>query len=466
MTLRVIPLLVFPLLVLISFNLFGQKPRLIVTTDIGQDPDDEQSMVRLLHYANEFEIEGIIANADINYEKELPVLKDFIIHEMIDAYAKIESNMQLHDPEYPTSTQLHSIVKRGCYGNGVRVPFSEYIGEGKDTEGSDWIIHVVDRKDNRPVDIAVWGGACDLAQALWKVKTTRSQQDTDEFIKKLRVYFIGKQDSSNDWIISNFSKMWLILALDRGGDNWESGYRGVFWGGDMSNTAKEWLHKNIIDLNPLAQMYPDKAFTGGENKNPNMAMKEGDSPSMLYFICNGLNTPEHPSWGGWGGRYVLERDQFYRDANDLYFDKQSGREITSPRATVFRWRGDFQNDFATRVRWATQTYEDGNHHPIVKVNGDVGKHTLVVKQKSGKSIRLDASGSTDLDGDALSYKWMVYPEAGTYEGSITVTGSDKKMATVKIPKNAKGKTVHVILCVKDNANLSLTSYKRIVIEVR
>ena len=267
MTLRVIPLLVPPLLVLFSFNLFAQKPRLIVTTDIGQDPDDEQSMVRLLHYANEFNIERIIANADNNSEKELPVLKDFIIHNMIDAYGKIESNLKLHDPDYPASTLLHSIVKRGCYGNGVRVPFNEYIGEEKDTEGSDWIIHVVDMKDDRPVGIAVWGGACDLAQAIWKVKTTRSQQDKDEFIRKLRVYFIGKQDSSNDWIISNFSKMWLILALDRVGNIWESGYRGMFWGGDMSNTAKDWLHKNIIELNPLAQMYPDKAYTGGENKN-------------------------------------------------------------------------------------------------------------------------------------------------------------------------------------------------------
>ena len=39
------------------------KPRLIVLTDVGGDADDEQSMVRLLLYANEFEIEGLIASA-------------------------------------------------------------------------------------------------------------------------------------------------------------------------------------------------------------------------------------------------------------------------------------------------------------------------------------------------------------------------------------------------------------------
>src|SRR5437870_1678574 len=36
--------------------------RLIIETDAGGDPDDEQSLVRFLHYANEWDVEGIIAN--------------------------------------------------------------------------------------------------------------------------------------------------------------------------------------------------------------------------------------------------------------------------------------------------------------------------------------------------------------------------------------------------------------------
>ena len=67
------------LLILSGFGVLNaQNPRLIVTTDIGQDPDDQQSMVRLLHYANEFDIEGIITNADANYEKEEPVLTELV----------------------------------------------------------------------------------------------------------------------------------------------------------------------------------------------------------------------------------------------------------------------------------------------------------------------------------------------------------------------------------------------------
>jgi hypothetical protein len=212
-------------------------------------------------------------------------------------------------------------------------------------------------------------------------------------------------------------------------------------------------------------MYPDKASTGGSNKNPHMAMKEGDSPSMLFFIGNGLNNPDEPSWGGWGGRYELERDNYYRDAHDLFYDEQSGREIQSPRATVFRWRSGFQNDFACRVRWATQNYEQGNHYPQLAVNGEKGIASLYLRTNAGKIIALDATGSVDPDGDELVYHWSVYPEAGTYNGTIEVKGADLRSATIQIPKNAKGKTIHVILCVKDKRALSLTSYRRIVISI-
>ena len=39
----------------------GERPRLLVLTDIGGDPDDQQSMIRLMVYANEFVIEGLAA---------------------------------------------------------------------------------------------------------------------------------------------------------------------------------------------------------------------------------------------------------------------------------------------------------------------------------------------------------------------------------------------------------------------
>ena len=44
-------------------HLENERPRLVVLTDIGGDPDDTQSMIRLMTYSNEFEIEGLIASA-------------------------------------------------------------------------------------------------------------------------------------------------------------------------------------------------------------------------------------------------------------------------------------------------------------------------------------------------------------------------------------------------------------------
>ena len=100
----------------LSLTTQAQSKPLIVTTDIGQDPDDQQSMVRLLHYANEFTLLGLVANADINYEHEPPVLQESIIHALIAAYAAIEDNLRLHAPDYPTADYLHSTVKKGLRG--------------------------------------------------------------------------------------------------------------------------------------------------------------------------------------------------------------------------------------------------------------------------------------------------------------------------------------------------------------
>src|SRR4051795_10927806 len=45
-----------------SFAADDARLRLIIETDAGGDPDDEQSLVRFLLYTNEWDVEGIIAN--------------------------------------------------------------------------------------------------------------------------------------------------------------------------------------------------------------------------------------------------------------------------------------------------------------------------------------------------------------------------------------------------------------------
>jgi len=95
------------LALLMGFSqLVAQNPRLIGTTDIGQDPDDRQSLVHLLHFANKFDIEGIIANADANYEKKEPVIKTSIVHVLTDSYAAIRKNLIKHASVYLDASDL------------------------------------------------------------------------------------------------------------------------------------------------------------------------------------------------------------------------------------------------------------------------------------------------------------------------------------------------------------------------
>ena len=59
------------------------KPRIINTTDLGADPDDEQSLVRQLVMANEYDLEGLIVSTGCWKKKqESTAMLDVIV----DAY--------------------------------------------------------------------------------------------------------------------------------------------------------------------------------------------------------------------------------------------------------------------------------------------------------------------------------------------------------------------------------------------
>ncbi len=446
---------------------FAQKPNLIVTTDIGQDPDDTQSMIRLLHYSNEFNLLGLIANADSNYDKEPPIIRVDIIHKLIDKYGEVEENLKLHSKEFPSTTYLHSLVKSGCNANGTRIPYHEYIGEDKETEGSQWIIEQV-LHSNDLVNISVWGGGADIAQALWDARSELTTSQFAEFKNKLRIYFIGKQDSSVDWIITEFPEIWKIVALDQSGDKWKSGYRGMFLGGDMHITSRNWLLDFVHGENPLASLYPLKAYTGGENGNPYGAMKEGDTPSWFYFLNNGLNNAQHPEYGGWGGRFKKLTKTHYVDAKDYYLNPETGSDEESAMATVYRWRPAFQNDFAARVHWGTKTYGEANHPPMVKIDKVENSKETVIPLKVGAILHLDASDSYDPDGDGIHFNWYFYKEAGTAGSSLPRlrNGGNSEVVELEISNKAKqGETYHLILELKDNKENPLTAYKRIIIKV-
>jgi hypothetical protein len=429
------------------------RPRLLVLTDIGGDPDDQQSLIRLLLYANEFDIEGLIATSSgTPGELKERVTRPDLIRQTVEAYGEVRDNLARHADGYPTARSLLDRVKSGNPARG-----RDAIGEGHDTEGSRWIIAVVDRNDPRPVNVTIWGGQTDLAQALWRVRHDRGADGLAKFVAQMRVHDISDQDRLAGWLGEEFPGLFYVLSkAPDGRDMREAAHRGMYLGGDESLVSRDWMETHIRrGHGPLGALYPPKTWTA---PNPSGAMKEGDTPSWFAFLPNGLSNPDHPEWGGWGGRFVRTRGRVYRDGQD------SVGGLTDARATVWRWRPAFQADFQARLGWCTAgTFREANHNPVAVLNGDRSRGPVQLTAHAGETVRLSAEGSHDPDGDALGMRWFVYPEAGTYGGDIDLSAAEGRTTQFTAPRVAAPQTVHVILEVRDDGSPGLYAYRRAVI---
>jgi hypothetical protein len=421
------------------------KPVVVILTDIGGDTDDEQSMVRFLLYSDMFDIRGFCITSRLGHGQDT---KPEIMYNQIEAYRQVYPNLKLHSDGFPSPDYLRSLVKNG---QGDHTKF----GEGHDTEASDYIIKVVDEAPST-VHIPVWGGLRELAQALWKVQNTRNKEQLVAFCKKIQVHAIGDQDRHRDWITNNFRDIRFIangfVFLGNFGIREITVFRGMYMTGDVSMQNGEWVRKNIHGHGPLSDSYQLHGHgTDG--------MKEGDTPSFLGLVYNGLNVPEKPEWGGWGGRFRHLNHNLYIDAQDFL------NGTLNERHTVSRWRPAFQNDFMARVKWCVEPYEKANHNPVAVVNGSSDRLPLMVSAKPGEKLLFDASGSHDPDGNSLSYHWFFYNEVGYPEGTELKQLSSGKKCRIALPRHLSGRNIHLILEVKDNGSPSLSSYKRVIINV-
>ena len=250
--------------------------------------------------------------------------------------------------------------------------------------------------------MVIWGGSADLAQALWRVRRDRKPEELSRFIARLRVHAIGDQDSTGPWIREQFPGLFMITQ--------RRAYRGMYRGGDASLVSSEWVETNIHGHGALGDLYPN--YRGGDiwsgTLGPVRGIKEGDTPSFLSLVPNGLSDPAHPWLGSWGGRFAGEGNQL-TDIPDHDIDTKGDPD---PRmSSVYRWRAAFQADFAARLDWCVKPFEQANHPPVVRISGE---STLPVKP--GEVVTLNASGTTDPDGDDLTFEWSIYPhdpEIGT-----------------------------------------------------
>ncbi|MHC4629250.1 MAG: DUF1593 domain-containing protein, partial [Planctomycetota bacterium] len=443
---------------------------MIVLTDFFKDPDDKQSMVRFLTYANEFDVEGLIATSLAYGTGEV---HPEWIEGMIDEYGKVLGNLRKHERpgfEYPSVGELKSVVKEGAHvvrelqgrNKGFAVPCPEgardsrscepaekWIGPGKDTAASKHIIAVVDKPDTRPVWIIVWGGPMDLAQALWRVRHDRTAAQTAAFVKKLRLYQISWQDSGSVWIWEQFRQLFYIQS--------SYSYRGMYQEGDPAYRNQSWIDSNVkTGHGALGAQYPKAGRISG--------VKEGDTPSFLYLLAAGLSDPEHPDWGCWGGRFEKYGDgtNFYIDAQDDHLGASGS--AAQKRWTVGRWSEQVNKDFAARMDWCVKNYAGTNHNPTAHVNGYDGIEVMKMTVKPGRTVKLSAAGSSDPDGDDLTYRWWQYQQAGSYRGNVEISGANSKNAEFKAPSVSIPATVHIILEVTDNGVPNLTSYRRSVVK--
>ncbi|MHC4399494.1 MAG: DUF1593 domain-containing protein [Planctomycetota bacterium] len=446
----------------------SDKPRVIVLTDITNEPDDEESMVRFLVYANEFDVEGLIATTSVWLPDE--VRPDKIV-ERIEAFGQVRGNLAKHAAGYPTTEHLRSVTKAGRPEFGM-----EGVGPAKSSEGSRHLIEVVDRPDDRPVWISVWGGANCLAQALWDVKNTRSEEELAALVAKLRVYTISDQDDSGRWMRVTFPGLFYVVSPSS--VDYREYYKATWTGISGDRRYKNgpmhkfelvdnpWLEENVIrGHGPLGALYPRVKY-----------IMEGDTPSFLGLVDNGLGSHLSPAYGGWGGRYVLY--QSYAETRPIWTNvegaldtvvAEDGNTYTSAQATIWRWREAYQHDFAARMDWCTaDRFEEANHNPTAVVDGDHTKNVLRREIRPGQRVALSAAGSGDPDGDSLTYRWFHYSEAGGHRAGVDleIQNAHRPEAHFTAPNAAEAKTIHVILELADDGSPSLFSYRRLIFDLK
>jgi hypothetical protein len=439
---QIAPVLSIVFFLLCAASLSAERLRVIVETDAGGDPDDEQSLVRFLLYANEWDVEGIIANraqarAGENRNVERTGLG--IVRRMIQAYGDCHANLIQHDPRYPTADTLLSRT---------------VAGYADVEDGVQLIIKAIDSPDPRPVWFMNWGTdagsapSC-LKRALDQILSERRAGGYAKFKGKIR---LASDDQFGDhtFKIDPPFPIWV--------DTFRPLMNGKRWYHQLSAiTAKAGgfdLFRDVINNHgPLGALYPT---------NTTHWQKEGDSGTFLYLLPVGMNDPDQPGWGSWAGRYG-SRDNAagkpYYWANQL--DSWNG--ATNRDNTLLRWAAHLQNDFRARLDWCVTPFTEANHRPEAILNG-TNEGIAIVEAQPGTEVKLTADGSTDPDRDAISYHWVLYPEAGTYRGAVTLKRADTKNATVLLGENVPG-DVHMILVVSDQGNPPLAAYRRVILRV-
>ncbi len=420
---------------------YSERPRVVVTTD--GEIDDRCSMVRFLLYTNEWETCGLIFSSSMFHWKGTPRVQghdwqgEEWLPRQLDAYARVYPNLRQHDPRYPSPDSLRAQVFEGNVGatGDMEQP----------TPGSDRIVELLLDHDPAPVWLQAWGGPNTIARALKTIEEQHPERKA-EVSRKAALYLIMEQDSTyREYIRPHWPDLpvivqeaWPVVAYD---------WRELMDPDLHRFFGAEWMEHNVLKGHgPLCALY--EANADGSFRS------EGDSPAFLHMLAGGLGAREDPSNGGWGGRFVW---------NDTHWTSAS--DSRDPYAPILRWAPAFQNDWAARADWCVKPVDQCNHAPRVVCAGDSTARVIHQTVAPGVKVLLSAAGTTDPDGDRLTYHWWVYQEAGDFWGEVPVRASTSPDTEAAVPAVASGRTIHIILEVRDGGDPPLTSYRRVVLHV-
>ena len=517
------------LLIVVSNFVFAQnfnKPRTIVTCD--PELDDQNSMIRFLLHATDFQIDGLVYPSSrfhwkgddkgttqfskgseydhlgLGPQKSWRFAKnERFIHNILDAYEQSYENLKIHDAAYPNPAYLKSVT---VYGN------CNFEGDySENTDGSNLIKKNILDEVPGPLFLQAWGGSSSIAAALRSIeddykKTAEWKSVYKKVCDKIVLCLSGDQDNAyNKYIAINWPDAYVQNVMGRMGRYDNSSYNYL--------TSPEWTAKNMrvgpigahvrcwgdgkqmVTGDVLDMIGPYKGESVEELAKMGYIVWQtpepigtlyGDSDSGCFYnlIDNGLRAWVDPTWGGWAGRWD-PKSSAPRSAHPAYMAidikmlhnkvveaAKSGKPLDLAALFGFPSNTDTKEDHSF-----PNMYPESNLSEAARMKWSVtpsfkdANHYPIVSgainitAKAGDIVQLNATVS-DPDGDKVAIKWWYFP-VGTYQGkAVTVNNAENAKTNFKVPADAKpGNTIHLVLQAKDNGTPSLTKYLRTIITV-
>lgn len=485
----------------------GKKPRVVITTD--PELDDLNSLIRYLLYSGDFRTEGLIyASSQFHWQGDGQGTQWFVkgreydrpgmnicpctswrwaegerfIDDALDAYGAAYPNLRIHDPDYPAPELLRSKVR---WGN---VQFDGDISA--DSAGSELIKTLLLDSEEAPIYLHAWGGQSTIARALLSIE--QQYRDRAEWpairaqvVRKAVISAFGDQDGTYaSYIAPNWPDIRYLEPA--GGISIAYAVQDQVDEENKVYFSPEWTRENISSKGPLGELYrvwgdgkqmvegdifdffgysgrsaddlrADGYFVWTAIQQPGAFISEGDTPTFLNLVNNGLRGFRDDSFGGWGAMYAGRSAQMAG-----MFGAETGNAGDLPALTA---RPSFyrvaQEDLAARFVWATTAdFADANHHPQIHL---LGPQTMRVRP--GETVTLQAVAS-DPDGDAVTMQWWRWDEVDSFVGAVALETTGEGTVRFTVPANAKpSETIHLVLEARDDGTPSLTRYERVVLQL-